>query len=133
MVRYYNDIEQDTGALSDVARGALMLGQYRTVVDPDAKDPDTWSDLSLAAQAAATAFTAASAPAGQEVEARIGRPRRFAATGPTERTGPGAWLTAAWLAVLQRDAALIDQLVAVPLDVLRASAGPNCDVGCGTF
>ncbi|WP_312872066.1 immunity 49 family protein [Amycolatopsis dendrobii] len=118
---YFDYLAQDTSALANVVRRELMLAQYRTVVDPDAEDPDTWGDLGLAAQAAAAAFTAACAPEGQEVEAVVGRPRRFAATGPTSRTGPAAWLTAAWLAVIQRDDVLIQQLASVPLDVLRAS------------
>ncbi len=118
---YFDYLAQDTGVLANIVRRELMLGQYRSVVDPDTEDPDTWGDLELAAQAAAAAFTAACAPEGQEVEAVIGRPRRFAATGPTSHTGPAAWLTAAWLAVIQRDDVLIQQLAAVPLDVLRAS------------
>lgn len=118
---YYDLITQDTAALTNVARRRLTLGQYRSVVDPHGSDPDTWEDLGLAAQAAAAVFAAASAPAGQEVEAVIGRPKRFAATGPAEDAHPGMWLTAIWLAVIQRDNTLIQQLAAVPLDVLRGS------------
>ncbi|WP_033293748.1 immunity 49 family protein [Amycolatopsis jejuensis] len=118
---YLDYLAKDTSALANVLRRELMLGQYRTVVDPDAADPDTWEDLGLAAQAAAAAFTAATAPEGQEVDAVIGRPLRFAGTGPTERADAGAWLTAAWLAIITRDDVLIQQLAAVPLDVLRAS------------
>ncbi|WP_409185121.1 immunity 49 family protein [Amycolatopsis sp. VS8301801F10] len=122
---YFDYLAQDTSALANIVRRELMLAQYRSVVDPHAEDPDTWDDLALAAQAAAAAFTAACASEGQEVEAVLGRPRRFAATGPTPRTGPAAWLTAAWLAVLQRDDVLIQQLAAVPLDVLRASGSEH--------
>jgi hypothetical protein len=118
---YFDYIEKDAAALNNVLRRELMLGQYRTVVDPDAADPDTWLDLKLAAQAAAAVFTAAAAPKGEEVEAVIGRPRRFAATGPSEYADAGLWITAAWLAVLQRDDELIQHLAAVPLDLLRAS------------
>ncbi|MER6902155.1 hypothetical protein ABT261_51535, partial [Amycolatopsis sp. NPDC000740] len=41
---YFDYITQDTSALANVLRRELMLGQYRSVVDPDAEDPDTWGD-----------------------------------------------------------------------------------------
>ncbi|GAA4534144.1 immunity 49 family protein [Amycolatopsis samaneae] len=118
---YLDIVAENTGALSTVWRRALMLGQYRTVVDPGAESPETWEDLGLAARAAAAVFAAATAPAGDEVTAVVGRPLTFTATGPSDDAHPGAWVTAAWLAVLQRDDAVIQQLAAVPLDVLRAS------------
>ncbi|HEY2059209.1 MAG TPA: immunity 49 family protein [Amycolatopsis sp.] len=116
---YLDYVEKDTAALANVLRRELMLTQYRSVVDPDAADPDTWDALHTAAQAAAAIFAAAGTDA--EVEAVIGRPMRFAGTGPNERGDPGAWLTAAWLAVITRDDTLIQQLASVPLDLLRAS------------
>ncbi|WP_329067205.1 immunity 49 family protein [Amycolatopsis sp. NBC_01480] len=116
---YLDYVEKDTAALANVLRRELMLTQYRSVVDPDSADPDTWDALHTAAQAAAAIFAAAGTDA--EVEAVIGRPMRFAGTGPNERADPGAWLTAAWLAVITRDDTLIQQLASVPLDLLRAS------------
>lgn len=116
---YLDYVEKDTAALANVLRRELMLTQYRSVVDPDAADPDTWDAVGTAAQAAAAIFTAAGTNA--EVEAVVGRPMRFAGTGPNERADPGAWLTAAWLAVVTRDDTLIQQLASVPLELLRAS------------
>ncbi|HEY3709939.1 MAG TPA: immunity 49 family protein [Amycolatopsis sp.] len=116
---YLDYVEKDTAALANVLRRELMLTQYRSVVDPDAADPDTWDAVGTAAQAAAAMFTAAGT--NGEVEAVVGRPMRFAGTGPNERADPGAWLTAAWLAVVTRDDTLIQQLASVPLELLRAS------------
>ncbi|WP_020664900.1 immunity 49 family protein [Amycolatopsis benzoatilytica] len=119
---YYLDrVAANTAILSTVWRRALTLGQYRTVVDPVAAEAETWDDLNFAAQAAAAVFTAATAPEGEEVSAVVGRPLTFQATGPSDDAHAGAWVTAAWLAVLQRDDALIQRLAAVPLEVLRAS------------
>ena len=118
---YLDFVAEDTGALNNVRRRALTLGQYRTVIDPDAADPATREAFQLAAQAATAVFSAAIGAEGQQIEAVIGRPRHFAATGPTDSAHAGAWPTAMWLAVAVRDDTLIQQLAAVPAEVLRAS------------
>jgi len=125
MAYYLDRAGENTGVLSTIRRRALTLGQYRTVVDPAAESPETWEDLNLAAQAAAAVFTVAGTPPGEEVSAVVGRRLTLTGTGPSDDAHAGAWVTAAWLAVLQRDDELIQQLAAVPLDLLRASGAEH--------
>ncbi|MBE8517541.1 immunity 49 family protein [Amycolatopsis sp. H6(2020)] len=116
---YIDYVETDPSALNNVLRRALTLTRYRSVVDPAAADPETWRDLRTAAEAGTAIFTAATGEG--EVEAVVTRPMRFAATGPTSTADAGNWLTAAWLAVVDRNDDLIQRLCAVPLDLLLAS------------
>ncbi|NKY86370.1 immunity 49 family protein [Nocardia veterana] len=118
---YLDYIAKDTGALDNVLRRALTLAQYRAAVDPDAAHPATWDALRLASRAATTVFTAATSAEGQEIEAVIGRPVRFTATGPSDSAHAGRWPTALWLAIIVRDDAAIQQLATVPEEILRAS------------
>jgi hypothetical protein len=116
---YIDYVETDPSALNNVLRRALTLTRYRSVVDPAAADTETWRDLRTAAEAGTAIFTAATGEG--EVEAVVTRPLRFAATGPTSTADAGTWLTAAWLAVIDRDDDLVQRLCAVPLDLLMAS------------
>lgn len=83
-----------TGPARTLLRQALMLMQLRTAVDPAAAE--TWQGLRTAA-----VFTGA-------------------ADTPQD-ANPGLWLTGVWLAVLDRNDELIQQLCAVPVDTLRAA------------
>jgi Immunity protein 49 len=113
-------IETDPGSLHTLSQWTLMSFLYRTVLDPTAAEQSTWSMLRLAAQAASGVFAAAMADEG-EVDHDVNGPVRLPATGPTSRANAGAWLDAAWLAIILRDNDMIQQLCAVPLDLLRAS------------
>jgi hypothetical protein len=124
---YIDYVETDPSALNNVLRRALTLLRYRSVVDPAAADPETWRDLRTAAEAGTAIFTAATGEG--EVEAVVTRPLRFAATGPTPAADAGTWLTAAWLAVVDRNDDLIQRLCAVPLDLLRASGEYDAYMG----
>jgi len=95
------------------------------VLDPAAEDSAVWQDLRLSAQSAAAIFAGAEAPSGQTVEFEVGGPVRFAGTGPRSAASAGAWLRAAWLAVIDRNDDLIQRLCAVSLDTLRASGAEH--------
>jgi hypothetical protein len=117
---YIDYIEQDPAALKNVLGRALVLTQYESVLDPTASEAQTWEDLRTSAQAATAIFTAAAADEG-EIEAVVAKPSRFKATGPVSYANAGAWLSAAWLAIVNREDELIQRLCSIPEETLRAS------------
>ncbi|RSN26840.1 hypothetical protein DMC61_25580 [Amycolatopsis sp. WAC 04169] len=117
---YIDYVEQDSAALKNVLGRALVLVQYQSVLDPLAAEARTWEDLRTSAQAAAAIFTAASRGEG-DIEAVVAKPSRFRATGPVSYANAGAWLSAVWLAVVNRDDELIRRLCSISEDTLRAS------------
>jgi hypothetical protein len=122
--RFLQLLEKNTAALDAVLNWTLSTLQCRSLLDPVAKDPAIWRDLRISAQAATAIFVAAETPAGQ-IECEVGGPVRFAATGPRDAANAGAWLRAMWLAVIDRNDDLIQQLCAVSLDTLRASGAEH--------
>ncbi|WAL67851.1 immunity 49 family protein [Amycolatopsis cynarae] len=121
VIMYLDHVGKNAAALKNLQQTTLMLTQWRTVVDPAAEQPETWEDLRIAAQAATAVFTAADTGEGRPVETVVAKPVRFAATGPVSAANPGAWLNAAWLAVIDRNDALIQRLCAVSVETLRAA------------
>ncbi|MEU7787879.1 immunity 49 family protein [Amycolatopsis sp. NPDC049159] len=121
VITFLDRVGKNAAALKNLQQTTLMLTQWRTVVDPVAGQLETWEDLRIAAQAATAVFTAADTGEGQPVEAVVAKPVRFAATGPTSAANPGAWLNAAWLAVIDRNDDLIQRLCAVSPETLRAA------------
>ncbi|MGW5721804.1 immunity 49 family protein [Amycolatopsis sp. NPDC003865] len=124
---YIDYVETDPSALNNVLRRAMTLTQYRSVVDPAAADPETWRDLRTAAEAGTAIFAAATGEG--EVEAVVTRPMRIAATGPTSTADAGTWLTATWLAVVDRNDDLVQRLCSVPLDLPLASGEYDAYMG----
>lgn len=123
---YIDYVEQDPAALKNVLARALVLTQYESVLDPAAAGTQTWEDLRTSAQAATAIFTAAAADEG-EIEAIVAKPSRFKATGPVSYANAGAWLSAAWLAIVNREDELIQRLCSIPDDTLRASGVEHDD------
>jgi len=121
VVTYLDRVGTKPAALKNLQQTTLLLTQWRTVVDPVAEQQETWEDLRIAAQAATAVFTAADAAEGEAIETVVAKPVRFTATGPTSAANPGAWLNAAWLAVIDRNDELIQRLCAVSPETLRAA------------
>lgn len=113
-----------TPALNNLLSNALRRLGHRCVVDPKGSNGDTWDSLLFAARVGASVFAVATAEPGTLVELDLGGQVVPAiATGPEYFASATTWLTAAWLAYAARDEAAIQQLAAVPVDVLRASDG----------
>jgi hypothetical protein len=94
---------------------------YLSVGDPRASEIGTWNAVVRAKQAASALFLATSTDEG-EIEFRFeDATLRRAAVGPNMYGNAVTWLDALWLAMICRDRPRIDQLVAVPVDLLRAS------------
>lgn len=117
---YIDYVEEDPAALKNVLSRALVLTQYESVLDPAAAEAQTWEDLRTSAQAATAIFSAA-AVSGGEIEAVVAKPSRFKATGPVSYANAGAWLSAAWLAIVNREDELVHRLCSIPEETLRAS------------
>ncbi|AHH18831.1 hypothetical protein NONO_c40470 [Nocardia nova SH22a] len=112
-------VAADSTTLPVLFEHLLTMLRYRAVVDGAATDPDTWQDLDFAAEAATGIFGLAAAEAGTMTDTRVGWLDGLPATGPTAYATGRTWLTAAWLAIALRDAAMIDKLVAVPVAAMR--------------
>jgi hypothetical protein len=103
-----------------MTRSLEELG-YLSVGDPRAAEVGTWDAVVRAMQAGSALFLAATRADG-DVEFRFGEATlRRAATGITMDTNVSSWLDALWLAMICRDRPRIDQLVAVPTDLVRAA------------
>ncbi|MFD4198717.1 immunity 49 family protein [Amycolatopsis thermoflava] len=114
-------VEKKADAVDTVFRWAGLVARNRTVLDPGAADPATWRAFDLTGQAAAATFAMAGASEGT-VGYQLGDNRfQLPATGPARHANAGKWLTAVWYAVVLRDDARVQELCAVPLDLLRAS------------
>ncbi|AXB44737.1 immunity 49 family protein [Amycolatopsis albispora] len=116
---YVDYVEKDAAALKNVLGRALTLTRYGSVLDPAAAEARTWTDLRTAAQAATAVFSAAAGSG--ELEAVVTKPLRFKATGPVSYANAGAWLSAVWLAIVNREDELVQRLCAIDEETLRAS------------
>ncbi|MDX2525164.1 immunity 49 family protein [Streptomyces europaeiscabiei] len=106
----------------NLALGTSMLAaQTHCAADPRAANLPTWEAWVTAMQVGSALF--ASATITQEtVSCRIAdKVRTIPATGPQHYTDAGNWLTAFWLAVVCREQDRMDQLVRVPVSLLRDS------------
>jgi hypothetical protein len=95
----------------------------RCGADPRAAENETWLAFARALQGGGALFLTANRPEGEEVEFRFGEDViRRPATGPTSDSDAMNWLKTAYLAIVARDAARLELLAAVPVDLLRDSA-----------
>ncbi|MFD0203281.1 MULTISPECIES: immunity 49 family protein [Saccharothrix] len=111
-----------TPALNSLLSNALRHLGHRCAVDPRGSNGDTWDSLLFATRVGSAVFAVATAEPGTTVTLDLGeRSVEATATGPEYFTSATNWLTATWLAYAARDEATIQQLAAVPLDLLRAA------------
>ncbi|MBB5804899.1 hypothetical protein F4560_004667 [Saccharothrix ecbatanensis] len=111
-----------TPALNSLLSNALRHLGHQCAVDPKGSNGGTWDSLLFATRVGSAIFTVATAEPGTTVELDLGdRSVQATATGPEYFASATTWLTATWLAYAARDEATIQQLAAVPVDVLRAA------------
>jgi hypothetical protein len=111
-----------TPALNNLLSNALRHLGHQCAVDPKGSNGDTWDSLLFATRVGSAIFAVATAEPGTTVTLDLGdRSVDATATGPEYFASATTWLTATWLAYAARDEATIQQLAAVPVDVLRAA------------
>ncbi|MFI5528012.1 immunity 49 family protein [Kitasatospora sp. NPDC051853] len=107
--------------LARVGQVALTVAESRGLLDPTARQLETWDAYVLAMHARTALFAVATSEVSP-VECRFGEETRLiAATGPQSAADAGTWVEAFWLSVICREPARLDMLCAVPIEVLRAS------------
>ncbi|MFD7016324.1 immunity 49 family protein [Streptomyces sp. NPDC059928] len=101
---------------------ALTTARVHALHDPTANAVESWEAWVAAMQTGSALFAAVTAPEGSTVECLIAhKPRTIPAIPPAHFSDAGTWLEAFWLAVICRDQNRMNQLTAVPVELLRAS------------
>lgn len=119
---------RDTDVLGPLFLAALRRLGHRSALDPAGRDRETWDSLVFALDVGSAIFTAADVAPGTELVCRLGdEVRVLSGTGPVHHATAENWLTTMWLAILARDATLLERHTAVPIETLRGSGVPEPD------
>ncbi|MFF5093313.1 MULTISPECIES: immunity 49 family protein [Actinosynnema] len=124
--------EQITGLIGAVAHSPWWLNMlmntawarlgHSFAVDPRGASGDTWDSALFACQVGEAIFKVASADEGVPVEVELGdQVVRTTGAGPSHYSNAGQWVTSVWLAYVTMNEPLIQRLIAVPEELLRAS------------
>lgn len=100
----------------------LTLAKSYCAVDPEAAKFDTWEAWVTAMQTGSALFSAATAPEGGTVTARVrGEDRNLPALRPEPPLNAGTWVTSFYLAMVCRENQRLHELARVPISLLRDS------------
>ncbi|NUK19777.1 immunity 49 family protein [Streptomyces lunaelactis] len=119
--RGIDHLEQSPDGFNLAFGTSVLAAQTHCAADPRAANLPTWEAWVCAMQVGSALFTSATATE-ETVSCRIAdEVRNIRATGPEHYTDAGNWLTAFWLAVICREQGRMDQLINVPMSLLRDS------------
>lgn len=135
LARLAGDIEErldvagrGTDALSLLFLAALRRLGHQTALDPAGSSRETWESLMFALDVGSAVFAVAETAPGAKVSCRFGdEVRTLRGTGPVYYATAENWLTTLWLAILARDAIVLERHTAIPIGTLRESGTPEPD------
>lgn len=118
---------QDFPAFIGLSASALhMDAKILLLLDPEARELETWEAWVSAMQIYSLIFEISSADEGTSVDCMVDHEvRSFPSTGPDHYTNPGNWEAAFFLAVTCRDEQRWRKLCEFPVDVLREASGDS--------
>ncbi|SEH01322.1 Immunity protein 49 [Nonomuraea solani] len=121
LVSGVEEVQCYSAALSLQFLAALGALGHRTVLDPAGGSRETWLSLRTALDTGAAIFTVAAAAKGVVPVRMDDRTVRLDTTGPVYYANAKNWLTTLWLAIVARDAGVIERLARFSIVALRQS------------